>query len=140
MRDFIVDGKTYNCVEQYMMEQKALLFGDKATADKIMSTTDQQEMQDLGRQAKGYNSRIWNGSKQLIVYKAVYEKFKQNPDLARQLLSIGDALPVECAKTDSVWGIGMEMDDSRAEDPDKWNGENLLGFILKSVKNELHNG
>lgn len=36
--DFTVNGVQYTSAEQYMMHQKALLFGDQQIADKIMKT------------------------------------------------------------------------------------------------------
>lgn len=85
-----------------MMERKALLFGDKATAERIMQTQDQHTMQDLRRSVKPYVSQIWNGMKQLIVYQAVYAKFEQNPNLRKVLLSTGTAMLVECSHSDKV--------------------------------------
>lgn len=137
MRDFQLDGKTYCCVEQYMMEQKALLFGDFETAQQILQTKSQQKMKDLGRQAKGFVSEIWNGRKQLIVYRALLAKFAQNPDLLAMLLSTGDTIPVECARKDLVWGVGLGMDDPRADDVNEWKGQNLLGFALQAAREEL---
>ena len=137
MRDFSIDGKTYCCVEQYMMEQKALIFQDFAIAEKIMQTTDQQKMQDLGREVGNFIQAVWDGRKQLIVYKGVLAKFKQNPDLRERLMATGNALPVECSKSDKVWGIGLGMDSPDAADPGKWKGQNLLGFTIQAVREEL---
>ncbi len=52
------------------------------------------------------------------------------------LIATGDALPAECAYHDRVWGIGMDMNDQAAADPDKWNGQKFLGFILKTVRSK----
>ena len=120
-----------------MMERKALLFGDKAAAEKIMQTQDQHTMQDLGRSVKPYVSQIWNGMKQIIVYRAVCAKFEQNPGLCRLLLSTGTAMLVECSHSDKVWGVGLGMYDANADDYTKWNGQNLLGFTLMAVREEL---
>ena len=35
---FTLEGATYSCCEQYMMAEKAQLFGDKATRRKILAT------------------------------------------------------------------------------------------------------
>jgi len=137
MCEFSVDGKKYNCVEQCMMEQKALLFGDTDIAGKIMATSDQSEMQALGRQAKGFDSVVWNGHKQLIVYKALYAKFSQNADLKTKLLATGDARLAECSRSDLVWGIGMSARDKGVEDISNWKGQNLLGFALEMLRSEL---
>lgn len=37
---FIIDGVTYNCAEQYMMAEKARIFGDEAIRAKILATSD----------------------------------------------------------------------------------------------------
>ena len=137
IRDFVINGKKYCCVEQYMMEQKALIFGDSEIAAQIMQTSDQSTIKALGRQVKNFNSKIWNGMKQLIVYKAVLAKFSQNFDLAEQLISTGNAPLAECAINDKVWGIGLGMDDNNVDDINAWNGEKLLGFVLQAVRDEL---
>lgn len=135
----VIDGIIYSCAEQYMMAQKALLFGDKEIAEKIMLTDDPQEMKDLGKKARKFNGKIWDGYKQLIVYTAVKAKFTQHEDLRKMLLATGDAIPVECAYHDRVWGIGMDMQNPDAEYPDRWQGQNLLGLTIMRVREELRN-
>jgi len=46
---FVLDGQTYNCVEQWMMAEKARLFGDTAVEAKVMATLDPAEQKALGR-------------------------------------------------------------------------------------------
>lgn len=137
MSDFVIDGIKYCCVEQFMMEQKALLFGDNATAAKIMQTSDQGEIKALGRAAAGFDKLLWDGNKQLIVYRGVYAKFEQNSKLRAMLLSTGNSVPAECAVSDTVWGIGLGMDDPDVYDMSKWKGQNLLGFVIMQVRAEL---
>jgi len=137
MNDFTVYGTKYNCVEQYMMAEKARVFQDFAITEQIMQSNDPQKMQDMGRLVNGFEPIIWGGRKQLIVYQAVYAKFDQNPELAGQLISTGTALPVECSRSDRVWGIGLGMDDPDVANPQKWRGQNLLGFTLQAVRTEL---
>ena len=137
LRDFVIKGKKYCCVEQYMMEQKALLFGDTETASRIMQTSDQREIKQLGREASGFNEVLWDGNKQLIVYRGVRAKFEQNSDLRSRLISTGDAIPVECSRSDKIWGIGLGMDDPDVYEMDKWKGQNLLGFIILQVRDEM---
>lgn len=50
---FEVDGVTYQSAEMWMMIQKALLFGDEESAQKMMQTTEPKEHKALGRKAKG---------------------------------------------------------------------------------------
>ena len=58
-----------------MMYQKAQLFGDYETADKILLVTTPKEMKDLGRQVKGFNEDIWIANREKIVYQGNYTKF-----------------------------------------------------------------
>ena len=136
MSSFSLDDKTYCCVEQYMMERKAIMFANYDIAEQIMKTTDPQTMQKLGRTVTNFNQMEWDGKKQLIVYKAIIAKFEQNIELMGRLLSTGTATFVECSKSDKVWGIGLGMDDD-ISDMSKWNGQNLLGFALCEARAEL---
>lgn len=45
-----------------MMEQKALLFSDTETAEKIMRETDPMTIKNLGKAATGFNEKVWNGN------------------------------------------------------------------------------
>lgn len=55
-----VEGITYNCCEQYMMYQKALLFNDTETAEQILSQQEPKIQKDLGRKVKNFDQEIWN--------------------------------------------------------------------------------
>lgn len=141
-RDFCVFGLsnrmfTYNCMEQYMMHQKAMLFDDQETADKIMEATDPGEIKALGRQAKNFNSKVWDGYKIMIVKSGLWEKFAQNPDLADILLSTGDAILAEGAAGDKVWGTGLNNRNTEATPVSEWPGQNNLGWLLMQVRDEV---
>ena len=64
-------------------------------------------------------------------------KFSQNQNFKDFLLSTGDKILVEASPYDRIWGIGMLETDNRAENPLLWNGENLLGFALMEVRDQL---
>ncbi|MBD3212176.1 MAG: DUF1768 domain-containing protein [Candidatus Lokiarchaeota archaeon] len=52
---FEVDGITYDCAEQYMMAEKARIFGDEETRKEIMETkNDPHKCKHLGRKVKGF--------------------------------------------------------------------------------------
>lgn len=136
---FSVDGTRYSSMEQYMMHRKALTFADEEIAGKIMATHDFAKIKALGRQVRNFDNRIWNGIRQIVIYEGLLEKFRQNPDLKRQLLATGDALLVECAYGDKIWANGLGMEDPHREDMDHWRGQNLLGFALMQVRQKLKN-
>ena len=104
-------------------------------AEKILATTDVAVIKALGRKVKGYNDGYWNGVRQLLVYEGLKEKFAQNEDLKRQLLDTEDSILAECAVNDRIWGIGLSMKDSNRLEPEKWRGQNLLGYALMMVRN-----
>ena len=120
-----------------MMHQKALLFDDRETAVKIMDTVDPAEIKALGRQVKNFDSAVWRGRAQIIVYRGLMAKFESNALLVEKLIGTGDALLVECARGDRLWACGLAMDDPARFDLDRWKGRNLLGFALMEVRARL---
>ncbi len=134
---FTLDGLMYSSVEQYMMHQKAVTFGDMETAEAILSTDNVGKIKALGRSVRNYDDTRWNGIRQIVVYRGLLEKFRQNPDLKRQLLTTAPHILAECAMQDKIWGIGLTMHDEYRFEPDLWEGQNLLGFTLMMVREEL---
>lgn len=137
MSEFRVDLSTYCCMEQFMMAEKARLFGDKEIEKKIMQCKDQKIIKALGREVHNFDEVIWNIVKYSIVLKGNYHKFLQNDNLRRFLLSTDDKVLVEASPYDGVWGVKMSANDKAIEHPMNWNGENLLGFALMEVRSEL---
>ena len=137
LSDFTVDGTAYSSMEQYMMHQKALLFQDSAIAHQILSTSNVGKIKALGRSVHNYDDILWNGLRQIIVYKGLLEKFRQNDELKSRLLATSPDILAECAVQDRIWGIGLSMKDDRRFDLSQWQGQNLLGFSLMCVRAEL---
>lgn len=137
LSDFTVDGVSFSSMEQYMMYQKAVVFKDKDIASKILKTDDVERIKEYGRQVSNYDDTVWNGMRQIIIYKGLLEKFRQNEKLKKALLDTGDDILAECAVSDKIWGIGLSMKDSNKNDIKAWRGQNLLGFALMLVRDEL---
>lgn len=131
---FAVDGVTYTSAEQYMMAEKAKLFGDEEIRAEILNTSDPRKCKALGRKVRNFEKSIWDQNKQTIVIRGNREKFLQNDDLKQFLLSTGDKVLVEASPTDRIWGIGLGKNNPDALDPAKWRGRNLLGFALMTVR------
>ena len=66
-----------------------------------------------------------------------WHKFSQNRELREFLLSTGDSVLVEASPYDAIWGIRLAASSPEAQDPMKWRGQNLLGFALMEVRDEL---
>jgi hypothetical protein len=134
---FTVEGVTYTCCEQYMMAEKARLFGDAATLEKILATDSPGEQKALGRQVKGFDDARWTDVCREIVYQANLAKYTQNPALGALLLATGDKTLAEASPTDRIWGIGLTANNPRATDRSEWRGKNWLGEALMRVREEL---
>lgn len=137
LSEFKVDSIQFSSMEQYMMYKKAIVFDDTEIAKEILETTDVSRIKALGRQVSKYNDTHWNGVRQIIIYKGLLEKFSQNEDLKKRLLNTGNDILAECAVQDKIWGIGLSMKDVNRWDMEKWRGENLLGFALMIVREDL---
>ena len=134
---FDIGGIRYATAEHYMMVQKALLFGNKEIADKIICSTSPGKAKALGRKVTGFDETIWRENRFRLVCTANLAKFSQHSDLRRFLLRTGSKILVEASPYDNVWGIGMAADHPYADNPLKWQGINLLGFALMSVRRQL---
>lgn len=137
LSDFKVDDVSFSSMEQYMMYQKAIVFEDFKTAEEILRTQNVAIIKQYGRQVSNYNDVIWNGIRQIVIYKGLLAKFSQNETLCDNLRNTGSAILAECAVMDRIWGIGLSMKDPNRFDMNKWNGQNLLGFALMQVREQL---
>ena len=133
------DGVLYHTTEQYMMSQKALLFGDTETFEKIMASDDPRDYKALGREVKNFEPGPWDAKKYEIVLAGNILKFSQNQELKSFLLETGDKVLAEASPYDGIWGVCLAMDDPLIADPNNWNGENLLGFALMETRDILRN-
>lgn len=131
------EEREYCCMEQYMMYNKAKLFNDHSTAAEIMCVRDPKKIKALGRKVKNFKEEVWDKNKFEIVVRGNVLKFSQNKELKEFLLSTNDAVLVEASPYDKVWGVGLKRDDIKINNPNKWQGENLLGFALMEVREEL---
>lgn len=134
---FKIDGLTFNSAEQYMMYGKALLFEDGLTATKILESKNVREQKQLGRQVKGFDKEIWDLNAPSIVYIGNKEKFIQNSEFLKILLSTKGKTIVEASPDDSIWGIGMTENHEDAKSILTWKGTNWLGIVLTELREEL---
>jgi len=133
------NGVEYNCMEQFMMATKALIFLDNVNYDNIMLSEDPAHIQQLGRYVQNFDQKIWDATKQEIVYAGNLFRFQQNKELRDILLGTGDKILAEANPDDLIWGIGMDMNDPLVDDSRNWKGENLLGEVLMDVREQLRN-
>lgn len=158
--DFEIDGIKYNCCEQWMMAEKARLFGDAEALEKILKVdpanpnlaTDfpgrefgqwidfPRLQKELGRGIKGFDKDKWEKVAQDVVYRGNYAKFStpgDNGHLWDFLQATGDDILAEANPKDPIWGIGLGKDDPRAQDQKTWKGKNWLGEALMKVRAKI---
>ncbi|XP_046578064.1 N-glycosidase YbiA-like isoform X4 [Haliotis rubra] len=134
---FTVDGKEFNCAEQYYMYRKAALFKDKNIQEKIMNSWDPKEQKRLGKQIQNFDFDTWMQHSKEVVEKGNMAKFSQNPHLKEKLFATAPRLMVEASPYDATWGIALHKNDPRAWDERTWQGQNLLGQIITKVRDNL---
>lgn len=136
---FEVNGIKFPTAEHWMMFKKAELFEDHAIMEKVILAKSPAVAKKLGRLVNNFNPDAWNNKKFEIVLDGNYHKFFQHDVLKDFLLQTGERILVEASPVDPIWGIGLAADDSKAENPLLWKGENLLGFALMEVRDRLKN-
>ena len=130
-------GTRYVNAEQYMMHQKALLFGDHKIARQIMRESHPREIKKLGRQVVNFNKGRWDKVARDIVYRGNQLKFTQNPHLRERLFATRGTTLVEASPYDRIWGIGRARRDPRALDRRTWRGTNWLGEVLTRLRDAM---
>ena len=137
---FDVDGVRYDTAEHYMMWRKAMLFGDEATAGRVLHAGHPQRAKNLGREVRDFDESVWEAHRFGTVVAGSTAKFGAHDDLRAYLVGTGDRVLVEASPVDAVWGVGLAADDERVADPGRWRGLNLLGFALMEVREALRSG
>ncbi|MEQ3554444.1 NADAR family protein [Pseudonocardia nematodicida] len=137
---FEVDGVRYATAEQWMMASKARLFGDDDALARVLTSGSPAEAKRAGREVRGFDSARWAACRFDVVVAGNRAKFGSDPVLGDYLRSTGDTVLVEASPADPVWGVGMAADEPGVTDPRRWRGENLLGFALMRVRDDLRSG
>jgi len=133
---FTIDGKEYNCNEQFYLSQKCRTYGHDSAADEICRITDPSVMVQLAKVCKG-DLRRWKNVESEVMMDGAMAKFDQNENLKRYLLSTGDKRLVEGSPYDGTWGVKLDFNDPLIENSSNWKGENKLGLCLMNVRNAL---
>lgn len=133
---FVVDGVTYATAEHWMMAEKARIFGDAEARAAILATPSPAAAKKLGRTVRGFDDAVWRRHRFEVVVAGNRHKFAE-PRRGAYLRATGDAILVEAAPRDLVWGVGLGVSNPAVHDPAKWRGTNLLGFALVAARAAL---
>jgi ribA/ribD-fused uncharacterized protein len=134
---FIVNDIVYKSAEHWMMAEKARLFNDIENFEKIINCKTPAEAKKIGREIKNFENQLWDLNCFDIVVQGNLYKFSQNKSLKDFLLNTKERVIVEASPVDIIWGIGLDMNHPNIENPEFWEGKNLLGFALMEVRDIL---
>ena len=134
---FEFDGRIYNCAEQYIAYEKALLFGEPDIAAEILRERDPRIQKRKATNLPNFAETQWKDHATAILKPVLTAKFMQNEQLKAFLLSTGDNVIGEASPSDQLFGIGLSLNNPSAVDNSLWCGGNLQGSTLMEVRDEL---
>ncbi|MBQ8092175.1 MAG: DUF1768 domain-containing protein [Clostridia bacterium] len=126
-------------VLQTLVQQKCTVFEDEAGARAALEAEEWGVLKKLAEVQTGSRSVIWQGCRQLLALRALEAACLQNSELKDWLSGTGSACLVACDDQENVWSCGFEIGDIRCHNLDCWSGQNLLGFTLMEVRENITN-
>jgi hypothetical protein len=133
---FNINGVNYSSCEQYYQAHKAITANDQTAHDRIMETEDPAEQKRLGSTLK-INQDLWDKKAPEIMHCGLLAKFEQNRDLSEYLLSTGNKVIFEASPRDKFWGTGLSLSHPKVLDESSHTGQNLLGKLLMSLREQI---
>ena len=127
----------FTSVEQYLMYQKAIHFGDNLSASTIRQTDDPVTVKNLGKTIKNFKPEVWKGVREQYMQVGISAKFEQNLQLAQYLKETGDSTLVEANPFDNYWGVGLSMSNEDVWIKTNWKGANKLGQMLEELRESI---
>ena len=131
--NFTLDSTPFTSVEQCYQHDKADSKGQAIVMGKIINTTDPVQQKRLGGSLQ-LKPEDWNSFARMDL--AVRAKFAQNKDMMDYLKSTAPKKLVEANAHDSTWACGLSISDPDILNPAKWKGDNQLGNILMTLRDE----
>ena len=128
----------FNCVEQYFMYHKCMLFNSDNTKliSLILNETKPIKIKQFGRKVLNYSEVIWSEKRYEIMLNGLRLKFNQNENLKKKLILTNNKNLYEASPYDRIWGIGYTKTNALKTDKSKY-GLNLLGKALMELRSEL---
>ena len=134
---FTVDGIECISSEQYIQAQKALLFKEEASYNKIMGATNSLDCKNAARSVRNFDRSTWETSAGSLCKEGLKAKFNQNPYLLDILINkTGNKKLVECAN-DRLWANGIPLYSDTCLNQQQWISQGLLGKLSEDIRMEL---
>ena len=130
---FEINSQKFHSAEQWIQYQKALMFGDSYTANRILLADTPMECKQLSYKINGGDHEKWQSDGYEVCFGGVREKFMQNQSLLQLLKTTSPKILAE-AMTDRLWGTSIALRDSCALQTDKWHSSGWLSCMLMTIK------
>ena len=90
-------------------------------------------MKKLSHRIKGLDEAKWGKNARKCMEEGCGLKFSQNQDLHTRLLATKGRL-VEANRHDKYFSCGLALGDPHVAEQSRWEGKNILGAILESLR------
>lgn len=124
--EFTLEGRRYASVSDFLQEAQGAM---------VELLTEGPRTKEERNQLFGLNDWILHRSR--LASRAYSAKISQDKRLEEVLISTGESVIVNADPADNIWGIGLAAADPRVLSPALWRGENLLGFVLMQLRDQL---
>ncbi|KAK3307174.1 uncharacterized protein B0T15DRAFT_553637 [Chaetomium strumarium] len=110
---FVCDDDAFTTVDEFVMFQKAKVFGDAEMATKIIfgAYVHSSTYANMEREVKNFDQEVWYEHAFRTVVLANLCKFTQNERLREILMGTGDNVLIEINPQDKIWEIGFSRYD-----------------------------
>ena len=131
--DIEIDGIKYNSSEQYYQSQKCRDLNRGDLAEKVMKAKSGYSSMTEGNALRP--SKRWTCDRGVeIMKKGVRAKFAL--ESCKQILLSKNGLIAEATRH-KLWGTGVSFNRDAATDKNQWEGLNLMGEILTTLRDEI---
>ena len=132
-----IAGVLYLFCEQYIQNQKALLFRDTLTATRIMEESNPFEVKKLGYQVRGFRQDMWERKLEDVAYICNKAKYQVHFEMGNFLLSTYPKHLAE-ASEEAPWGCGVHLKNDDILNRNRWLRKNgVMGNVLMKIRQEL---
>ena len=133
---FTHKDQNYHCAEQLIQHEKAKLFGDHETGEKILNARSALDCKRIAYDTENFDHNHWISNAAQLCKAGIKAKYEQNNILRELLLNTGTKTIVECSK-DRDWGTGVPLGQADCLSEDKWYSKGILGPLLMEIRSEL---
>ena len=137
IKSLLAKGKVSEAVRIYIQSQKATMFNDVSSYNKIMGATNSLDCKNAARTIKNFDQDRWEKTAETLCKAGIKAKFSQNQYLLEVLTKkTSNKTLVECAN-DRLWANGVPLYNDSCLDRQRWISQGLLGKLLEEVRSEL---